>query len=205
MEKIKVLVVCGANMQRSQALAHYLYLYALENGFPLEVRSAGVKVDLIKKLQKIGDGAGTFPLNDKVIERLDRERFEGELREIEKEMRGTMLRPPGEERKEKMASLRDKLSNLEKIKGIPITTRHAKPVTKELVEWADVVLAADASVREGLMKLFPRNSRKMQLAKEIASGKNSQRRRSSKMPTHTENPNGIEEGLYKGKLKHTGW
>jgi protein-tyrosine-phosphatase len=170
-DKVKVLMVCGGNMQRSQAVAHYLDLFARENGFPLEVKSAGVRIELIKRLQKIGEGADTFPLSDRIIERLDRERYEDRVRELKAKMKEAMEQPPSAKKKREMERLRLLLSKVRRTKGTQMTTRHAKPVTRELFEWADVVIAADASVREKLMKMFPNNSRKVQLAREMAAGR----------------------------------
>ncbi|MFA5931517.1 MAG: hypothetical protein WC821_04370 [archaeon] len=126
---MKILVVCSANIARSQAIAHYLEKYSTKQGLTLEIKSAGTNRELINKL--IEKKANSFPLTDKIL------------------------------------SAADKLNE----KTTTRTTGYAKPLTKELTEWADKIIAVDENTRLAIQTMFPTNPKKVVLAKEMAAGK----------------------------------
>lgn len=130
--KKRVLVVCAANLGRSPALAHYIELFAREQNASIEVKSAGVNILLIEELQRIGQGADTQPLIDRIIETRDR-------------MQG-----------------RSKFA---------MKTEHAKPITPELMKWADIVISADPSITQKINHLFPNEASKVNNVKEFVTGK----------------------------------
>lgn len=126
---MKVLVVCSANLARSQAIAHYLEQYSKESNISLEIQSAGVNIELIEKLIK--KNANSFTLTDRMITALD------------KLSKGQSNRTKG----------------------------YSKPITKELVQWADKIITVDSKTKENIQKMFPNSAKKLFLAKEMAAGK----------------------------------
>ncbi len=131
----KILVVCAGNSQRSQALSHYIREYGKANGLDLEVKSAGVSVDSIKK--HIAEHGASTPMTDKAIRAQDR-------------LIPELLDEQGESRR---------------IDGT------MKPITRELVEEADIIIAVEPYIRKKICILFPDVEHKIRIAKDLAAEK----------------------------------
>lgn len=178
MNMVRVLVVCQANMSRSQSLTHYLRALSHESGLQIEYRSAGIdraEINDIYEGERYRGGDGKTPRNSRALIKgtytkvvngrrvtLPLKRKKWGKRTHRYAAEGTITPSP------KVIGFMSEPQLL--IPGKPPRLTPATLVNKRLIGWADLVLAADANIEGWLRTHFPAAQRKVRISTYYARG-----------------------------------